>query len=273
MTSSTVAFAEVGHVDSLTAYSTGGELIGVQANVFSDPVFHSINTTAGSVEQLCAVELPESFRPDRPDLIGFNNGGLAYDSRRNVLWHVGLNEPLARVVIGNDCSATIPQAEQTFGADAIAYVPGFSINPGLNDAWYNPDTDGQGFYIVVFGDTKTVSLAWFTYDTEQPTDNAKAVVGDPGHRWLTAFGAFDDTTATLDVVNTIGGSFDDGLPAPSSEPFGTIDLSFDNCESGRIEYEFPGPDLRGSMPIQRVADTNVALCEKLSKAPSIESIH
>jgi hypothetical protein len=26
------------------------------------------------------------------------------------------------------------------------------INAGLNDAWCNPDTDGQGFFITVFPD-------------------------------------------------------------------------------------------------------------------------
>ena len=32
------------------------------------------------------------------------------------------------------------------------------LNPGLNDAWYNPETDGQGFFITVFPDLGTVSL-------------------------------------------------------------------------------------------------------------------
>jgi hypothetical protein len=29
-----------------------------------------------------------------------------------------------------------------------------AINPGLNDAWFNPDTNGQGFFINVFPDTR-----------------------------------------------------------------------------------------------------------------------
>jgi hypothetical protein len=31
-----------------------------------------------------------------------------------------------------------------------ATLTGFELNPGLNDAWFNPDTDGQGFLITVF---------------------------------------------------------------------------------------------------------------------------
>ena len=34
----------------------------------------------------------------------------------------------------------------------------FVINSGLNDAWYYPETDGQGFFITVFPDLETVSL-------------------------------------------------------------------------------------------------------------------
>ena len=48
------------------------------------------------------------------------------------------------------------------------------INAGLNDAWYNPETSGQGFFITVFSDMGAVSLAWFTYDTELPPDDAVA---------------------------------------------------------------------------------------------------
>ena len=36
---------------------------------------------------------------------------------------------------------------------------GFLINAGLNDAWYNPATDGQGFFITVFPDIGYVLLA------------------------------------------------------------------------------------------------------------------
>ena len=56
------------------------------------------------------------------------------------------------------------------------------INAGLNDAWFNPDTDGQGFFIGVFPDLGVASLAWFTYDTELPDEGASANLGDAGHR-------------------------------------------------------------------------------------------
>lgn len=138
-----------------------------------------------------------------------------------------------------------------------------TINPGLNDAWYNPDTAGQGFYIVVFGDS-IVSLAWFTFDTEQPPADLESVVGDPGNRWLTALGNFSGTSATMDVFRTSGGAFDSMSPMPSTEPIGTLTLTFDSCTSGQIAYDLTDSGLSGVVPIQRVVDINVPLCEELS---------
>ena len=62
----------------------------------------------------------------------------------------------------------------------------FQINAGLNDAWYNPLTDGQGFFITVFPELGKLSLAWFTYDTELPPEDAQAILGDPFYLDLVA---------------------------------------------------------------------------------------
>jgi hypothetical protein len=71
----------------------------------------------------------------------------------------------------------------------------FRINSGLNGAWYNPDTAGQGVFISVFPDSGQIFLAWFTYDMERPPESVSANLADPGHRWLTAFGAYDGNQA------------------------------------------------------------------------------
>ena len=57
-----------------------------------------------------------------------------------------------------------------------------AINQGMIDAWYDPDTNGQGFFITVFPVIKQVFLAWFTYDTERPPEDVTAILGEPGHR-------------------------------------------------------------------------------------------
>ena len=142
----------------------------------------------------------------------------------------------------------------------------FQINAGLNDAWYNPDTSGQGFFITVFPDLGYVSLAWFTYDTDLPPIDATANLGDPGHRWLTAGGPIDGDKALMNIELTSGGIFDTTSEITRTDPpgsDGTILLTFDGCNSGTVEYDIPSINSQGVVPIQRVANDNIVLCEVL----------
>lgn len=139
----------------------------------------------------------------------------------------------------------------------------FIMNPGLNDAWFNPATDGQGFFITVFPDLGFVTLAWFTYDTDLPPLDATANLGDPGHRWLTAAGLIDGEKSVMNIELTSGGLFDAASEVTRTDPVGadgTLTLQFDNCSSGTIEYDITSIDAQGTVPIQRVADDNEALC-------------
>jgi hypothetical protein len=152
--------------------------------------------------------------------------------------------------------------------EILAGVNTSKINPGLNDAWYNPLTDGQGFFISVFPDLNTVSLAWFTYDTELPAENATANLGDPGHRWLTAVGPIVGNQVFMEIEMTSGGLFDTATFIDHTDPpvsDGTIILTFTSCNSATVEYEIPSINRQGIVPIQRVADDNGVDCEALSK--------
>jgi len=142
----------------------------------------------------------------------------------------------------------------------------FVINAGINDAWYNPDTVGQGFLITVFPDIGQVFLAWFTYDVERPPEDVNAILGDPGHRWLTASGLFEGDTANLTIYVTEGGVFDSPEPPTSTDQDGdgTIILKFADCENGVVDYHIESLDLRGRIPIERIALDNVPLCEALA---------
>jgi len=145
----------------------------------------------------------------------------------------------------------------------------FSINAGLNDAWYDPTTDGQGFFITIFPDLNSVALAWFTYDTELPPLDATANLGDPGHRWMTAGGVIAGDQATLNIELTSGGIFDTPSDIQRTDPpgsDGTLKLKFENCSTGSIEYNITSIGATGTVPIQRVAFDNVALCDALLRA-------
>ncbi len=150
--------------------------------------------------------------------------------------------------------------------EILAGVDSSNINPGLNDAWFNPETNGQGFFITVFPDLNAISLAWFTYDTELPADDAQANLGDPGHRWMTAVGPISGNQAIMKIEMTSGGIFDTATQIDRTDPpgsDGTIILTFNSCNTGTVEYDIPSINKSGTVPIQRVANDNIALCEAL----------
>jgi len=150
----------------------------------------------------------------------------------------------------------------------------FTINPGLNDAWYNPLTDGQGFFITIFPDLNVASLAWFTYDTELPPEDAQANLGDPGHRWFTGLGPITGNQVRMDIEMTSGGLFDTPTEITRTDPpgsDGTMILTFTNCNSGSVEYDIPSINGHNVVPIRRVANDNIVICEALNQPAASSS--
>jgi hypothetical protein len=139
----------------------------------------------------------------------------------------------------------------------------FSINAGMNDAWFNPETNGQGVLVAVFKETGVLFLAWFTFDVERPPEDVTAILGEPGHRWLTAQGPFEGDTATLDVFVSSGGVFDSPEPVvPPPVSVGTITIKWHDCTSATLTYDIESAG-QGEIPLVRAAPDNVALCEAL----------
>lgn len=140
----------------------------------------------------------------------------------------------------------------------------FQINAGIADAWFDPATSGQGFLVTVFPELKQIFLAWFTYDTERPPGGVTANLGEPGHRWLTAQGPYNDDTAELTLSLTAGGVFDAANPPASTDPngYGTLRLEFADCTSGLATYEIPSLNRSGQIPLQRIVEDRVPLCEQ-----------
>lgn len=165
-------------------------------------------------------------------------------------------------LIGFSGSGSITAEHLVFADTTLASH--FSINAGLNDSWFNPQTAGQGFFITVFPDIQQLFLAWFTYETERPDDSVSANLGEPGHRWLTAFGSFAGNGASLDIEVTQGGIFDAVEPATAQSLDGTIVLQFSDCENGTVTYDIPSINRQGVIPIQRIALDNVPRCEELA---------
>jgi hypothetical protein len=156
-------------------------------------------------------------------------------------------------------------AESQFEAFYQALL-GFRINAGLNDAWFNRATNGQGLLISVFPARKEMFLAWFTYDTERPPADVTALLGEPGHRWLTAQGPYDGNTANLTLYLTQGGVFDAAEPPASTDPvgYGAMQIEFADCTAGLVTYQITPLGISGEFPIERIVPDNVPLCEALA---------
>ena len=147
-------------------------------------------------------------------------------------------------------------------------VSDFMINPGLNDAWYNPLTDGQGFFINVFPEVEAMFVGWFTFETvDRPGMSPIADLGAPYHRWLTAIGGWSGNVATLDVFKTEGGVFDDPttVDVSDAESYGTLSIEFHDCSTATVSYDLFAIGEAGEIPIQRIVPDNAALCEALQQ--------
>ena len=155
--------------------------------------------------------------------------------------------------------------------DILGSVPLYELNAGLNDAWFNVGTDGQGFLITVFPNIKKIFLAWFTYDLERPAIGVTAVLGGPGQRWLTAQGDYTDDFADLTLYVTAGGIFDSEEPMTVTESYGELMIEFDTCNSGRVVYSIPSIFEQGEVTIERITLDNVSLCYLLDNQ-TLESL-
>lgn len=139
--------------------------------------------------------------------------------------------------------------------------PVFLINAGISDAWINPATGGQGFLIVVWEDIQFMFVTWFTYDTERPPEDVMAILGEPGHRWITAQGPYEGDTAMLEVTVTSGGVFDSPEPDVERVQDGTMEVQFTGCNAGVVTYDIVSAEVAGAVEIERIVLDNVPLCE------------
>jgi hypothetical protein len=147
---------------------------------------------------------------------------------------------------------------------SIDHSSGFSINAGLNDAWFNPETDGQGFFIDVYQDLGLVFLGWFTYETDDRDESTPdAIVGERFHRWLTAQGPYEGNLASLDVTMTSSGVFEspDEVVNTETGAYGTISIEFHDCANGTLKYDLHAANRSGELPITRIVPDNARVCE------------
>ena len=155
--------------------------------------------------------------------------------------------PLIRVIPGSDNVCEGLSGNATEAVD---------INVGMDGAWFDPDTSGQGYFIDAHPDPEGgnfIFVSWFTYGDATAS----------GQRWLTAQGGFEGSTAEIDVFETTGGSFDDPEPINTTK-VGTMSLDFTDCSNAQLSYSLPADPAESDIAITRVIPGSQALCEELA---------
>lgn len=139
------------------------------------------------------------------------------------------------------------------------------IDQSMSGSWYDPDTSGQGFFFDVLVDKQALFAGWMTYDLQRPMIGTEATIGDPGHRWMTAYGEFSENVAKLNLQTTVGGVFN--MPTELTEvEEGTLEVELFDCNSGVITFDLIGPGISGAIPIRRGNPANSQACRSLQHA-------
>ena len=156
--------------------------------------------------------------------------------------------PLIRAIPGSGNVCEERSANATQAVD---------INLGMDGAWFDPETSGQGFFVDVHSSPEHgnfIFVSWFTYGEETAS----------GQRWLTAQGTFRGSSATIGVNETTGGSFDDPL-APTTVRIGEMTLDFSDCSNAALTYSLTDEGAEGDIALTRVVSGTEALCQEYAE--------
>jgi hypothetical protein len=147
----------------------------------------------------------------------------------------------------------IPGSQDTCEQLAGSVAQALDINAGMDGAWYEPDTGGQGFFMDAHPDPQGgnfIFVSWFTFGLETASEQ----------RWLTAQGSFAGATAAIDVWETTGGNF--AAPgAVVNTNVGTMNIDFADCSHATLSYSLTDDDVEGAIDLSRVVPGTEELCE------------
>jgi len=124
------------------------------------------------------------------------------------------------------------------------------ISGGFTGNWFNPETSGQGFQLQVLPDGRAVAF-WFTYDA-----NGNQV-------WLIGDSQIQGNTLEMQMSQPVGATFGPGFDPEDVElvPFGTLTLTFGDCNSGMATWASSNPDFgSGQMSLQRLSSSAGVRC-------------
>ena len=141
------------------------------------------------------------------------------------------------------------------------------IGSPLKGAWVSENMPGQGFLVEVVEGQAILFIAWFTYP--RPADG---VISDPvAHRWYTIEGPITGNEIEAVIYQTTGGSFL-GPEATMADAIGSAKISFEGCNSGRIEFRFNDSGEEGVIHISRAIAVSESRCTSLVEPGALPDI-
>jgi len=136
------------------------------------------------------------------------------------------------------------------------------INGYLSGSWYDPTHSGEGILTQVFdvdGKTRIFAATWYTFDN----------AGIPF--WLVAQGSFNigaTSIQNMGVTYRTGGGFAGNFTPPTTlQTWGTMSVSFPNCQQMSFSYNGNtgavngGPGGQGTKTFTRIGSINSLACE------------
>ncbi len=132
----------------------------------------------------------------------------------------------------------------------VAVVGGSAIDATFTGSWYDPAQSGHGIFIEVLPNQR-IAAYWFTFS---PDGTRQA--------WLAGSGTYIRNVATFDSVTMpTGGRWIPNFDATKvvDNPWGTMTLTFDDANNGKVEFASTSEFGAGSMKLARLtAPTRIA---------------
>jgi hypothetical protein len=139
----------------------------------------------------------------------------------------------------------------------LADIERFSVDAGISGLWFDSARDGEGFSIEVLDDGQAVVI-WYTYDA------------DGSQMWLIGNASVDGARLRVDALaRPVGARFGADFDPDDVERllWGSLDIEFDDCGSGRFSYQGPPDYGSGSHPLVRLAQMSGVGCGSDTSAP------
>ncbi|HRQ63599.1 MAG TPA: M28 family peptidase [Xanthomonadaceae bacterium] len=132
----------------------------------------------------------------------------------------------------------------------LAGVESFAVDAGISGLWFDSARDGEGFSIEVLDEVQAVVI-WYTYDV------------DGSQMWLIGNASVDGARLRVDALaRPVGARFGADFDPHDVERrvWGSLDIEFEDCTSGRFSYQGPPDYGSGSHPLVRLAQMSGVGC-------------